>query len=350
MTTQPLELADPRDLASYEAPKNWPTLSMDEIVAHGPDAAIVVRDALGLRARCSLWWNDVPPYGDERLGVVGHYAATTAEDGRAVLEAAAAALTQQGCTFAVGPMDGNTWRRYRLVVDRGAEPPFFLEPTNPEDWPAHYDSAGFTPLAHYYSALNTDLTQRDERAPEITTRLAGIGVTLRPIDLTRFEQELKAIYSVAEISFQNALLYTPLSEDAFSAQYQRIRQYVRPELVIVAERADRVVGFVFTTPDVLEIARGAPPRTAIIKTLAILPDREYAGLGSLLTAQSHAAAAALGYERVIHALMHESNRSRKISAHTGQTMRRYALFGRRLSFRAERGIAVVPVERSPLSG
>ena len=90
------------------------------------------------------------------------------------------------------------------------------------------------------------------------------------------------------------------------------------------------MGFAFTTPDVIEIARGAPPRTAIIKTLAVLPDRNYAGLGTLLTDRSHAAAAASGYERMIHALMHESNRSRKISAHTGHTMRRYALFGRRL--------------------
>jgi L-amino acid N-acyltransferase YncA len=105
---------------------------------------------------------------------------------------------------------------------------------------------------------------------------------------------------------------------------------VRPELVVLAEHGDRLAGFAFSIPDVLEAARGAPSRTAIIKTLAILPDPQYAGLGSLLTHRSHAAASALGYDRVIHALMHESNRSRKISAHSGQTMRRYALFGRRL--------------------
>jgi GNAT superfamily N-acetyltransferase len=285
----------------------------------------------GLRARCSLWWNDVPPYGAERLGVIGHYAAATAEDGRTVLEAAASALAQQGCTFAVGPMDGNTWRRYRFVVDRGVEPPFFLEPTNPDDWPSHFTAAEFSPLSHYFSALNTDLTQTDERIPGIATRLEEVGVTLRAIDLTRFEQELQGVYSVAEVSFRNAFLYTPLSESAFSAQYHRIRQFVRPELVILAEHGDRLAGFAFSIPDVLEAARGASSRTAIIKTLAILPDPQYAGLGSLLTHRSHAAAAALGYDRVIHALMHESNRSRKISAHSGQTMRRYALFGRRLA-------------------
>ena len=94
--------------------------------------------------------------------------------------------------------------------------------------------------------------------------------------------------------------------------------------------AGAAVGIAFTTPDVLELARGAPPRTAILKTLAVLPEPTYSGLGSLMTDRTHAAARALGYDRVIHALMHESNRSRKISSHTGQPLRRYALFGRSL--------------------
>jgi adenine deaminase len=78
--------------------------------------------------------------------VIGHYGATQEGDGVAVLEAALGELARRGCTFAVGPMDGNTWRRYRLVTDRGTEPPYFMETTNPDDWPAHYAAAGFTPL------------------------------------------------------------------------------------------------------------------------------------------------------------------------------------------------------------
>ena len=35
--------------------------------------------------------------------------------------------------------------------------------------------------------------------------------------------------------------------------------------------------------------------------------------------------------RAVHALMHETNASRAISARTGATMRRYALFACRLS-------------------
>ena len=331
MSSPSVRVVDPREIAAHVAPETWPQLTADDIAAHAPDASMLISDDAGLRARCSLWWREVPPYGTERLGVIGHYGAVSEADGVAVLQAAASELARRGCTFAVGPMDGNTWRRYRLVVERGTEPPFFLEPTNPDDWPAHYTTAGFTPLAHYFSALNTDLSRRDERMTAVAERLTGVGVTIRQIDLAHFDRDLKAVYSVAEVAFREAFLYTPLPEQAFAMQYQRIRQYLRPELVLIAEHEGRPVGFAFTTPDVLELARGGKSRTAIIKTLAVLPERAYGGLGSLLSDRSHAAAGALGYERVIHALMHESNKSRNISAHTGAPLRRYALFGRSLA-------------------
>jgi hypothetical protein len=330
MTALRAQVVEPAALASYPVPNGWPALSADEIAAHAPDASLIIAQDGALAARCSLWWNDVPLYGDERLGVIGHYGAASEPAGLTILQAAAAELAKHRCTFAVGPMDGNTWRRYRLVVERGSEAPFFLEPTNPDDWPAHYLAAQFTPLAHYFSALNTNLSWRDERIAAVAERLGGIGVTVREMDLTQFDRELERIYGIAEVAFREAFLYTPLPAEAFAMQYQRIRQFLRPELVLIAEHEDSAVGFGFTTPDVLELQRGSAPRTAIIKTLAVLPERIYSGLGSLLSDRSHAAAAALGYERMIHALMHESNKSRNISAHTGQPLRRYALFGRRL--------------------
>lgn len=330
----PARLVAPSEMASVAAPSDWPALSAEAVAAHAPDASLIVRHGDVLRARCSLWWSDVPPFEDERLGVIGHYAASGDGDGRALLAAGLEALARHGCTYAVGPMDGNTWRSYRLVVDRGVEPPFFLEPTNPESWPHHFAAAGFTPLAHYYSSLNTDLGRRDDRSEQTAARLSELGVTIRPVDIERFDEELHGIYAVAAVAFRDAFLYTPLPETEFAAQYQRIRPFVRPELVLIAERDGQTVGFSFNVPDVLEVTRGGAPRTAIIKTLAIRPDRAYAGLGSLLVDRSHEAMTSLGYDRAIHALMHESNRSRSISARGAQPMRRYALFGQSLTDRA----------------
>ena len=322
------------EAAAFPAPPDWPALDPSEAARHGADLSLVLRDGDGgepLRGRCSLWWTDAPPLAGETLGVVGHFGATDAEAAHALLDAACVELARRGCTLAAGPMDGNTWRRYRLVTEPGEEPPFFLEPTNPPAWPAWWEEAGWTPLAHYFSALAEDLTVRDPRAERVAERLASIGVTIRPIDPARFEAELDAIYDVSAVSFRDNYLYTPLARDEFVAQYAKVRPLVVPELAMIAEHEGRAVGFGFSLPDASERMRGAPARTIIVKTLAILPERRlYGGLGSLITDRTQATAHAMGFTRAIHALMHESNASLAISARTARRIRRYALYGRTL--------------------
>jgi hypothetical protein len=55
-----------------------------------------------------------------------------------------------------------------------------------------------------------------------------------------------------------------------------------------------------------------------------------AGLGNVLVARCQQAARALGFRRAIHALMHESNNSRNLSAHYAKPFRRYTIFARDL--------------------
>jgi GNAT superfamily N-acetyltransferase len=93
---------------------------------------------------------------------------------------------------------------------------------------------------------------------------------------------------------------------------------------------DRPIGFIFPLPDVLQATAGRHINTAIVKTLAVLPQRRFAGLGSHLLAANRRAARGLGYRRLIHALMHESNKSRSISARYASVFRHYTLFAKQL--------------------
>ena len=154
-------------------------------------------------------------------------------------------------------MDGNTWRRYRLVTERGPEPPFFMEPDNPDQWPAWFAAAGFSPLANYFSAMNDDLSLEDPRIPRAEERLRQQGVRLRPIQPEWFVGELRRIYAVTRVSFQANFLYTPITEAEFLAQYEQVQASVKSELVLLAERDDQPVGFVFGIPDLAQSRRGA---------------------------------------------------------------------------------------------
>ena len=283
------------------------------------------------QARCSLWWDVVPKIKNERIGVIGHFEVGSLDAGLVILEQAAARLRERGCTLAVGPMDGNTWRRYRVVIERGLEPAFFMEPDHPDIWPAVFESAGFFPAARYSSSLVDDLSRGDPRVGRVRERMDRAGVRIRDIDPLRIEEDLRMIYQVSIVSFAGNYLYTAMSEEVFLEQYLPFKDKIRPEMVLIAERDGQAVGYLFGIPDYAEAFRGLPVRTVIAKTLAILPGRQFGGLGLLLTAMLHERAQGLGYSRVIHALEHEGKHVGNMSEYFGKIMRRYALYSRRLA-------------------
>lgn len=296
-----------------------------------PSRHLALQDPAGrLIGRCSLWRARDHHGAPTTTGLIGHYAAADADAASQLLEHATTWHRADGCERVIGPMDGSSWHRYRLLTERGTEPTFFLEPDNPDDWPAHFTDSGFVPLATYFSALNADLTRCDPRSERRRAELERGGTTIRTIDVARFEAELAAIHELSLVAFAGNLLYSPIGLDAFLASYTPIRPHLVPELVLLAEQGGHLVGFIFGTPDLLEPGRGEPLRTVIMKSMAVHPACGGNGLGGLLMDDCQQAARRLGFARAVHALMHETNRSRSISARYGKTIRRYALYEKAL--------------------
>jgi GNAT superfamily N-acetyltransferase len=283
-----------------------------------------------VQARCSLWWSHVPAYGQHCVGVIGHYSAVSDESAAAVLAAAQERLRAARCTLAIGPMNGNTWRSYRFVTEHGDQPAFFLEPANPPEWPLQFEKAGFSSLASYFSALNTDLSRPDPRVDAIEQKLAEAGVVIRSANAD-LRRELGKIYAVSQVSFRQNFLYTEIPEADFISMYEPVLPVARPELVLIAESASQCVGYVFAIPDLALKTRALDVDTFIIKTVSILPQPELRGLGTLLVARAQRRGREVGFRRCIHALMFEDNISRSISRHYATVMRKYTLYSKDLA-------------------
>lgn len=307
------------------------TLTPENLMRSGADAHWILDGDEGIIARCSLWWSKAPYMPEQRIGLIGHYAAREAEAAQFLLQLACRELARHGCTLAVGPMDGSTNQRYRLLSERGSEPLFFLEPDNPDSWPGHFIGSGFTALANYYSSLQIGIERPGPRVHALAKQFAERGIVLRGLDPGRFEDELRRIYRLVRVSFRENFLASPLSEEDFLEQNRRLLPYLRPELVQFAERDGELIGFTFAIPDWLQLQRGEEINTFILKTLAVHPDFTGQGLSTLLTGHLSEIVCDLGYTRAIHALMHEKNPSRHISqTYHGQIIRRYTLYAREL--------------------
>ena len=265
-------------------------------------------------------------------GLIGAVSFDDADAGRALLAEACRHFAARGAARVLGPMDGSTWRAYRLVLPPGEQPappggvalPSFPgEPTNPPDAADAWRAAGFEIVARYESSIVLDLS----------AAVAGLpppGVRIRPLALERYDDELDVLFDTSLRGFAANPYYAPIGRDEFRALYLPLRPLVDPAFVEIAEDdAGRVLGFLLCYPWSGAEAPGRP--VLIAKTIAVVPEARGRGLGGLLFARAHAHARARerGFGAVVHALMHESNLSTRLSGDQhAQPFRRYALFGR----------------------
>lgn len=320
-----VEYKNPEAIADLDGPPSASPLTAEGVAHHSPDIHLALgNDAERCDARCSLWWTDTPAHDDHDVGLIGHYAAKNEEVARNLLGRALNHLRDEGCTLAIGPMDGATWFSYRFVTSGTDRPRFFLEPHHPPSYPDHFSSAGFSALAEYVSAYAPELNREPPTSPPLNVRV-------RPLDFQRPEAELSKLYGLVTDSFADNFLYSPIAETTFIQLHQSVMSAVDPTLVRLAETpAGRLVGVAFLVPDHHQAAQAAPIDTVVFKTLAVHPDVAGQGLGSWLLAEAQWRARQKGYSRGIHALMHEMNRSRRISRHYGDPFRRYTLFAQKL--------------------
>jgi GNAT superfamily N-acetyltransferase len=319
-------------LAEFCSASGLPALDTVEIARQNADAHWLVQDVQGqVSARGSVWWRETPVYPGHRLGLLGHYFAQNQHASHELLNAAEKQLAEHGCTLAIGPLDGNTWRSYRFVSERGSEPPFFLEPNQPTQWVEYFTRRDYSPLAEYESTLNTHLLHNERPLTTIAHQLTQRGISVRNLCMDDFHNELQRIYDVSTASFANNFLYSPITQHEFIFSYSQLRPYCNPNLIFLAEQDGYPIGFLFALPDFLQLKQGQAIDTIIIKTLAVRPQWQMSGLGSFLFAQAEEIFSQLGYRRSIHALMHQDNASRKMSKHAQSTvLRRYALFAKAL--------------------
>lgn len=267
----------------------------------------IIPDNLG------LWWSDTPKYHDHHVGCLG------IPDSLSQIEAAETRLREKGCTIAIGPMEGNTWRSHRAIIESDKSPPFLLEPFTTPEIAGLFRSAGYDILARY-SSSQLDLRAKPPNLLRIENRFSDLEI--RSLDIADLEKELQSIYHLSTKAFLENFLYTPISQREFIAQYSAFKSHLNHDCALLAEHNGQLVGFVFGYPD---------QDRFVVKTLAVLPERKFAGLGTLLVDRIQKKALQAGFTSAIHALQREDNQSLRISKRfNARVFRKYALFAKTL--------------------
>jgi predicted N-acetyltransferase YhbS len=275
----------------------------------------------------SIWYSHTPEDKQGRLGLIGAFWCNEKiplTHSQALFYHLTHLLKHKGCTKIIGPMNGNTWQDYRLVIAGNDRSAFLLEPFTPDYYVTHWQHAGFE-YDEIYSSYWLNIEEWfDSRIDRIENRLAQNNIVLRSLE----KQDLEKIYNLSIQSFTHNPYYMNLDKDTYMNKYGAALALISPNLSLVAieEGTDELVGYLFAVPDFNQKSYQDCIDTVILKTVAVKSGKNYAGLGILMMAKCFDKSRKLGMNTAIHALMHDGNPVQNIAREGASLLRKYALF------------------------
>ncbi len=291
--------------------------------------------------------------GGKPVGMVGFFDAVDEfEPAEIVLCAADEWLRENGCESIVGPIDGDTWHHYRFNIGPHQDPPFLLEPTNPEYYPELFIKSGFETLDRYHSLRVDSIDAVMPLLRPAFDSARSQGYRFRRIRLDRYVEELRRIYTVSTAAFCENFLYDEVSWDEFQSLYLGAKSLIRPELVWFVEDAEgTAIGFLFCLVDWYRAIASMKGRTNLLaklkflwnrysadavnfKTLAVIPEHRRSQLGGALMYHGYRESLKLGFTKANLCLIRDGNVSSRLDGGKSRILRRYELYqtpGSRLS-------------------
>lgn len=235
----------------------------------------------------------------------------------------------------IGPINSNTWHRYRLVerdYSQESLPAFSAEPYDSDykEQLAILAEYGFTAAARYYSSLFT-FDSGTVSVASIKSHAATQSwymPTIEAGDLARdchFQTLLAEIYNLSCLAFADNYLYQPISFEEFSKLYQGLKNIIIdfPPVLCRSRSSGELLGYCLILPYLQD--------TILFKTIARKPGAQFAGIGKAMVQTAISRYLARGYSRGVFALYKDDGSSRYMQDCFGaQIFRSYALFSRQL--------------------
>lgn len=276
-------------------------------------------------AKATCYFEGTPEVDGKRIGTIGDLEVNNTNLGIELLNKCEEILKEKGCKLIVGPMNGNTWKKYRTLTYTTDEPKFVLENVNPIEHNEIFIKSNFEKMYTYTSTKGKiDDYIKSKYEDKLETKAKEQNIVIRPFNKANYIEDLKKIYKVARTSFYKNPFYTPISEEEFLAQYIPYISIFDEDLILIGEKEGNPVGFIFALPNY-------DKETIVVKTGAVLTEYQKIALGNTLLSELHDKAKEKGYVNWIFAFMYQNNTSQKSAKrHNTRLIREYALYAKNI--------------------
>ena len=211
-------------------------------------------------------------FHEEKAGFFGFFESIDdAEVAQALLKTAREWVTARGAEFMRGPTNPSTNYECGLLVEGFDSDPMVMMTYNPRYYPRLIEQAGLRKVKDLIAFVNSaDNTQLDKISRVSERALKRHKVTIRPVNLKDFQNEVERIWDVYNAAWEKNWGFVPMTKEEFFLQGKEMKQILKPEMVLVGEIAGRMIGFALALPDVnvaLKPANGKLLPTGLLKIL-----------------------------------------------------------------------------------
>jgi GNAT superfamily N-acetyltransferase len=223
----------------------------------------------------------------------------------ALLTAAADWCRALGHDVLRGPASFSVNDECGLLVDGFDSPPTLMMPHNPRSYIALLERAGFTKAKDLWvyqggsEERYVPVPERLARATELIRQRQAI--TLRALNMKNFEGEVERIKELYNSAWEKNWGFVPMTEREIDHLAEQFKPVVIPELVPMAEKDGKLIGFGIALPDLNVVFRknrsgrlfpmilkllwalkAKRIRRARILLLGVLPEHQGKGIDAML--------------------------------------------------------------------
>jgi hypothetical protein len=167
-----------------------------------------------------------------------------------LLDAARSWLREQGMEIFRGPANFSSNDEWGMLVRGFDISPVLMMTYNPRYYPEFMDRYGLAKAKDLYAYrmfIKDGISERLRRTAEKIEQRENL--TIRPIDMKDFANELKRIKAVYNDAWSKNWGFVPMTDAEFDHLAKQLKPLIIPELVLMAEVHGQPAGFSLTLPD-----------------------------------------------------------------------------------------------------
>jgi len=173
------------------------------------------------------------------------------EVARCLLDQVKGYLRGKGLNTVMGPVNPSTNYECGLLIEGFDSPPFFMMPYNPPYYQRLFEGCGLQKAKDLFANFIVSDGSIPERISKISDRLKrkSPGLTVRPINLKRIEEEVGKIKEVYNEAWSNNWGFIPMTDEEMDLMVKKLKPLTVPDLALFAELGRETVGFALALPN-----------------------------------------------------------------------------------------------------